>query len=49
MKRNGENNNPKEFAKELEKEPKSLSNILHDVRCFHLTLNTGVIKILPYH
>jgi hypothetical protein len=23
--------------------------MLHDVRCFHLTLNTGVIKILPYH
>ncbi|MBA7538010.1 hypothetical protein ES705_30283 [subsurface metagenome] len=22
---------------------------LYDVRCFHLTLNTGVIKILLYH
>ena len=22
--------------------------MLHDVRCFHLTLNTGVIKILCY-
>jgi len=22
---------------------------IHDVRCFHLTMNTEVNKILPYH
>lgn len=48
MEENKEGYNPKEFAKELEKEPKSLSHIYNPRNCIPIPLNRIVAPAIAW-